>query len=456
MATFANNIAVLSVLVLTFWLMSLIQEVWGVYREDGCEGSKLDKKYGRGFYQQESKRLKIPKRYYVKTKGKTHKVKGDAEGMGGRVLHDFDAFGLAVVSFDDDSAASKFSKLGHLDAMEEDAPRYLMMASESFVDEPISNSSTYSNGTMTMNQEQEIIKTHLRHLQSQGIPDGLLKVFGGTMPAQSYYPAHKNPVHSLCIIDSGFAGLKHPDLQDVFVSAADPTQSNNYWDTCEHGTHVAGTIVAQNNNVGVLGIFPGASILIVKVFNWNGSKCAWTYSSSLVAAANYCANRGAKIISMSLGGNVSVASESIAFASLRSRGILIIAAAGNNGKTEYNYPASYSSVISVGAVDKNDNKADFSQWNDMVDIAAPGVAILSTVPYGQYKYMSGTSMATPHVSGVAFLLWNKYPRCTADQIQAALLSTSLDIGKQGKDVYFGVGLVQYWAAAGYLMAAKCG
>mmetsp|Transcript_7581 Transcript_7581/g.10998 ORF Transcript_7581/g.10998 Transcript_7581/m.10998 type:complete len:160 (+) Transcript_7581:1096-1575(+) len=159
---------------------------------------------------------------------------------------------------------------------------------------------------------------------------------------------------------------------------------------------------------------------------------------------------------MSPGGNDSVASESIAFASLRSKGILIIAAAGNNGDTEYNYPASYSSVISVGAVDSKNQKASFSQWNSMVDIAAPGVNILSTVPYGRYAYMSGTSMATPHVSGATFLLWNKYPRCTADQVQAAILSTALDLGPQGKDNYFGVGLVQYWAAASYLMAAKCG
>jgi serine protease len=325
---------------------------------------------------------------------------------------------------------------------------------ESSIEDPISSSKNNNDETLLMHAERA--KSHLRQLQIQSIPDGLLKIFGGTMPAQSYYPASKTPVNTICVIDSGFGGSNHPDLQGVFVTAADPTQANNYWDTCDHGTHVSGTIVAENNNVGVLGVFPGASILVVKVFNWNGSKCAWTYSSSLIAAANYCANRGAKIISMSLGGNVSVASESIAFASLRKRGILLIAAAGNNGSMEYNYPASYSSVISVGAVDKNNNKADFSQWNDMVDIAAPGVAILSTVPYGQYKYMSGTSMATPHVSGVAFLLWNKYPRCTADQIQAALLSTSLDIGKQGKDVYFGVGLVQYWAAAGYLMAAKCG
>jgi subtilisin family serine protease len=455
MVAINNNIAVFSVLFASCWWTSLFPVVRGVNREDGCEGSRLDKKYGRGYYQEEANRVKIPKRYYVKTKGKRNKIKGDAEGLGGRLVHDFDALGLAVVSFDDDSTASKFKRLGHLEAMEEDAPRYLMGAVESSIEDSISSASDNNNETITMHAERPK-NHHLRQLQTQAIPDGLFKIFGGTMPAQSYYPASKTPINSICIIDSGFAGLNHPDLQGVFATAADPSQSNNYWDTCDHGTHVAGTIVAENNNVGVLGVFPGASILVVKVFNWNGSKCAWTYSSSLVAAANYCANRGAKIISMSLGGNVSVASERIALASLRSRGILIIAAAGNNGSMEYNYPASYSSVISVGAVDKNNNKADFSQWNDMVDIAAPGVAVLSTVPYGQYKYMSGTSMATPHVSGVAFLLWNKYPRCTADQIQAALLSTSLDLGKQGKDVYFGVGLVQYWAAAGYLMTAKCG
>eukprot|EP00590_Aulacoseira_subarctica_P007391 CAMPEP_0172434380 /NCGR_PEP_ID=MMETSP1064-20121228/70601_1 /TAXON_ID=202472 /ORGANISM="Aulacoseira subarctica , Strain CCAP 1002/5" /LENGTH=443 /DNA_ID=CAMNT_0013182595 /DNA_START=336 /DNA_END=1667 /DNA_ORIENTATION=- len=440
----ANHMALL----LTTWLLCSLQEVRGVYRGDSKDGDKLDKKYDREFYQQESERLKLPKRYFVKTKGKKGKVKGDAEGVGGHMLHDFDSVGLAVVSFDDEDTAKKFKKLGHAEVMEEDAPRYLTRSYESLVDESLRSNANES--------KQEALYNHLRHLQSQVAPDGLKQIFGGNVPASSYYPSNKNIINNICIIDSGFAGQNHPDLQGVYASAADPMQSNNYWDGCEHGTHVAGTIVAENNNVGVLGVFPGASILVVKVFNWNGSKCAWTYSSSLVAAANYCASRGAKIITMSLGGNVTVASESIAFASLRSKGILIIAAAGNNGDTEYNYPASYSSVISVGAVDSKNQKASFSQWNSMVDIAAPGVNILSTVPYGRYAYMSGTSMATPHVSGATFLLWNKYPRCTADQVQAAILSTALDLGPQGKDNYFGVGLVQYWAAASYLMAAKCG
>ena len=104
--------------------------------------------------------------------------------------------------------------------------------------------------------------------------------------------------------------------------------------TCQH---VAGTIVAEDNTIGIQGIFPGASIKIVKVFG--GGSCGWAYSSDLIAAANYCASSGAKIISMSLGGSRRVEQEEAAFDALRKQGILIFAAAGNGGTNAYSYPA---------------------------------------------------------------------------------------------------------------------
>jgi subtilisin family serine protease len=147
----------------------------------------------------------------------------------------------------------------------------------------------------------------------------------------------------VCIIDSGIKS-NHEDFAGVAMTG----QSGQNWgsDSCGHGTHVAGTIAAANNNVGVVGVSPGkVSLHIVKVFD--GASCGWSYSSSLIAAANECASAGAKIISMSLGGGSSSTTESNGFANLYSQGVLSIAAAGNAGNTTKSYPASYDSVMSV-------------------------------------------------------------------------------------------------------------
>jgi len=399
------------------------------YTEDG---EYIPAAFGMDDYLAEAERDDIERRFYVDNKGNKRKVQGDAEQTGGEVLYELDSLGMSVVKFGNITDASHFAALGHSGAMEEDGPRFLMRV----------KGSLQSSGAET------------RDLQngSQVVPAGVNMIFQGAIPDSSYYPSKKTS-RPICIIDSGFAG-GHPDLQNVYATAADSSQTNNIYDNgCSHGTHVAGTIVAENNNFGVLGIFPGASIKIVKVFD--GSSCGWTYSSSIVAAAQHCAASGAKIISMSLGGSTRVSSEESAFYNLRQQGILIFAAAGNGGSNFYSYPASYSSVTSVAAVDQSYQRASFSQWNDEVDIAAPGVNVLSTVSDGSYSSWSGTSMACPHAAGAAFLLWNKFPGCSSDQILQAMLSTARDLGSSGADSYYGHGIVQYWSAAKYL-AARCG
>merc|ERR1712157_364430 len=122
-----------------------------------------------------------------------------------------------------------------------------------------------------------------------------------------------------------------------------------------------------------------------------------------------------------------------AFRKLDDEGILNIAASGNDGNSDKSYPASYDHVMSVGAVDSSHKIADFSQHNDQVDISAPGVGIKSPTGTSGYSTWQGTSMATPHVSGVALLLWNKYPDCTNAQIREALENGALDEGDQGRD-----------------------
>ena len=236
-----------------------------------------------------------------------------------------------------------------------------------------------------------------------------------------------------------------------------------------HGTHVAGTVAAKaGNNQGVLGVFPGVSELKIVKALAGGTSAYYEapdgfYSSWLIYAVQECIDSGAKIISMSLGGVSYSSTENAAFQDFFNDGILFIAAAGNDGTGGKSYPASYSSVISVGATDSDDNYAAFSQYNDEVDIAAPGVDILSTsgtclefvggecrsTSYS-YKTLQGTSMAAPHVSGVALLLWNKYPGSTNSDVRAALEAGAQDQGTNGYDVHYGHGIVSYWGAVAQL------
>ncbi|MES2318117.1 MAG: S8 family serine peptidase [Pseudomonadota bacterium] len=381
----------------------------------------------------------------------------------------------------------------------------------------------------------------------------------------------------VCIIDSGI-DRAHEDLSGNSMTG-EYDSGTGWWYTDEnhHGTHVAGTIAAINNSgLGVVGVNPNRKLKlhIVKVFNAAG----WAYSSSLAAAANKCGAAGANVISMSLGGPTSNNTEKRAFDALAAKGVLSIAASGNDANTAISYPAGYASVMSVGAVDENKAWASFSQYNSKVEIVGPGVAVLSSVPtnsgtspalkvgtttyapgamegspvksasavladfglgdkttttvsgkvclisrgtvdfatkvmncqnsggvgavvynnvagafggtmgttvstipsvtatdvdgaslktkLGQsatvavtptsYAYFDGTSMATPHVSAVAALVWSYFPTCTGPQIRTSLGKSAQDLGPVGRDVKFGFGLVQAKAAYDRIRTMGCG
>ncbi|WP_324254897.1 S8 family serine peptidase [Fluctibacter halophilus] len=406
---------------------------------------------------------------------------------------------------------------------------------------------------------------------------------------------------NVCIIDSGY-DISNPDLANNQVSGTNDSGTGS-WSTPggSHGTHVAGTIAAVNNTQGVVGVLPNQNVNlhIIKVFNESG----WAYSTDLVGAIQKCQNAGSNVVNMSLGGASSSTSERNSLQGFYDDGMLLIAAAGNDGDNTHSYPASYDSVISVAAVDESGKHAEFSQYTSQVELSGPGEAILSTVGVGDgrqgyitfngsttgddrvlpqsryvpsgssyaisnvngtvsgvlaacsrsgssyscgdmsgkicvaerhanqsgssypevdpaeacanagasgvvvysnterpglqnpflvdanqavdvptvsvnrtlgqslvaaagtnatlqvaantdYAYYNGTSMATPHVSGVAALAWSKNPTCTAQEVRAALAATADDLDTAGRDNRTGYGMVQTQAASNY-MASNC-
>ncbi len=292
-----------------------------------------------------------------------------------------------------------------------------------------------------------------RYLLSESTPYGISMV-----QAQQLSDAQSSNI-KVCIMDTGYT-LNHPDLPNTGITGDDGHGSNDtgnwYNDGNGHGTHVAGTIAAiGGNNQGVVGVNPSGQLglHIVKVFNDAGR---WAYGSDLIAAINQCEVAGANITSMSLGGGASSNAEIQAFENSYNRGMLHIAAAGNDANSNMSYPASYDSVVSVAAVDSSGNKASFSQYNSQVEIAAPGVKVNSTWNDNAYKSISGTSMATPHVSGVAALVWSNNLECSNQDIRNALNATAQDKGASGRDTSYGYGIVKAKDASDYLANSDCG
>lgn len=215
-------------------------------------------------------------------------------------------------------------------------------------------------------------------------------------------------------------------------------------DDAAHGTHVAGTITAiANNSVGVAGVAPNAELAVFKGLNAGGVG----FYADIIAGIHWLHTKGgARIISMSIGGPQDDALDAELSDASRA-GVLLIAAAGNDFDDTKNWPAYHPDVMSVAAIDAARAHANFSNCNSDVEIAAPGVDVWSTAPGNTYAPFSGTSMATPHVSGVAaMVMWKK--GLTASQTRSTLTSTATDLGSNGRDTCFGYGLVNLAAALG--------
>jgi thermitase len=258
------------------------------------------------------------------------------------------------------------------------------------------------------------------------------------------------------IVDTGI-DQTHPDLSGQTVACAKsqgllPIMSGSIQvgscaDDNDHGSHVAGTIAAKaNNGIGVAGVAFNADLVICKAL---GGPLGTGSTADVANCINWVASQGARVISMSLGGGASTTlQQAVASAWNNGNGAVIVAAAGNDGDATLNYPAAYAEVVSVAATDSSDARASFSNANADVEIAAPGVNVLSTVRGGAYATLSGTSMATPHVSAVAGVLRQLFPSDSAAAIRSRLDAAVNDLGPAGRDASFGFGRLNLCKAAG--------
>ncbi|CAI8912972.1 MULTISPECIES: S8 family peptidase [Priestia] len=205
----------------------------------------------------------------------------------------------------------------------------------------------------------------------------------------------------IAIIDTGVQ-LNHPELAIKLWPGYNFVEGNlNPNDGNGHGTHVAGIAGAlTENSLGIAGIAPSASIIPVRALDNSGNGTL----SNIANAITYSTNAGAKVINLSLGSSQGSITLENAINYAWNQGVVIVAAAGNEASNTLTYPAAYQNVIAVASTDINDQKSDFSNYGTWVEVSAPGSTILSTYTGSYYAYLSGTSMACPHVAGLAALL----------------------------------------------------
>jgi len=257
----------------------------------------------------------------------------------------------------------------------------------------------------------------------------------------------------VAVLDTGI-DVQHDDIHVYGGYTAEGIFGDPLADYDGHGTMVAGVIAALNNNAGIYGVAPQAALYSVKVLDDSGSGTV----SALIDGIYWAINNGIHIVNMSLGTKTDSQALRETVEAAYDAGLLLVAAAGNTGNKPGNndcvqYPAAYAPVIAVGAVDKSDVRASFSATGPSLDIVAPGVGVISAWPStlviatNGYATASGTSMAAPHVTGTAALIWAKNRHWSNSQVQEHLLLTAKTVG-DGNANRYGRGRVDAAAALG--------
>ena len=253
---------------------------------------------------------------------------------------------------------------------------------------------------------------------------------------------------TIAILDSG-VDVEHPDLAARIVRGYDfVNDDDNADDDNGHGTHVAGIAAAiSNNGIGIAGLAWNANIMPLKILNRSGVGT----SSDIVRAICWAVTERADIINMSLGGPFASHTVHTAVDYAISQGIVLFAATGNHYHrgNPITYPAAYKSVIAVAATDRDDLKAEFSNTGTYVDIAAPGVDILSTYTRDDqsiWASASGTSMSSAYAAGLAALILSVDPDLSPDQLRTVITDSVVDLGCPGRDILFGYGRIDVAAA----------
>jgi subtilisin family serine protease len=284
-----------------------------------------------------------------------------------------------------------------------------------------------------------------------------------------------DPSIVVAVVDTG-VDLNHPELAALLVGGQDlvdfPPGSvprpgwvfeGDYTgvdaipqDEVGHGTHVTGTICcASNNGVGVAGVSWNVRIMPVRVLarireTATGRISGSGSSANIAAGIRWATDHGARVINMSLGGYVDTTVEREAVAYAISHGVVVVAAMANDNTNQPAYPAAYPDVIAVAATDSGDHRASFSNFGPHVDVSGPGVGIQSTYWDDTYASLSGTSMASPHVAGVAALVLSRNSSLTADAVGNIIRSTARPLRDNPADPVpndqYGSGLVQAGAA----------
>ena len=286
--------------------------------------------------------------------------------------------------------------------------------------------------------------TETLKIASQNIPWGVRKI-----EAPEAWKRCQGEGIKVGIIDTGI-DLGHPDLKDNIKEAYSVVDGISADDDNGHGTHVAGIIAALDNDIGVVGVAPKAEIYSVKAFDKMGRGSV----SDIIDALQWCVENKVHVINMSFGIGTNSRALKRAIGAAHRHKIIMVAAAGNSGaRDSVLYPAKYPEVIAVAASDSKDQAADFSSRGPEVNIIAPGVDVSSTYINEEYKNLSGTSMACPHVVGACALLMS-ISGTKAESVKKAILSTAKDIGLPEETQ--GVGLVNVSAAVSNIKKAKGG